>query len=906
MDRYVDAVRLLGGPDPMVKRIDTILSVGSLGLWDLIDAKGELIRVSNELLGRWREWRSGDDWRSRTERIEAAHTILVASSFLETLDLPFPVSGSVIRIRIPASPAARQPYEQTVDRIGAYYSELVLRLSMQVDEFAAWESLPEHEKERVLAYLGAPLAVAALKRYEDGYRRLAMDVPEFAFWAGMVEHQATRHGLAELERLLAEISSGAALPGEVARVARLQQAVLGRAIVETGDVPDGVRLPSLERAYITPRYRANKAERGDNPSAESWWAELPVRDDLPAFIASYLTGSAASRAPLLVLGQPGAGKSVLTKVLAARLPAGRFLPVRVPLREVAAGADIQEQIEQALYLLTGDRVTWPALAMAAGGALPVVMLDGFDELLQATGVQQSDYLAKVARFQQRELDLGRAVAFVVTSRTAVADRAAIPEGSVVARLEPFSYEQIGGWLKVWNAENATPFTFWDAMGQRTLAEQPLLLLMLALWNADGGTFSGALGQAELYERLMRRFAERELAKSHPPDQVPRLVEQELLHLSLVSFSMFNRGRQWATAGEVDADLAGLQITALQPGPAGFATPLSAGEKAFGRFFFVHRSQATRDRDVLQTYEFLHATFGEFLIARLVARLLGELVAQESSLTGVNDGLLSTLLSWSTMSSRVPILTFLRELAPPGSRDVVLRLFHDLERRDLRAFPSYEPWISGPPRRFAYYSANLMLVALCGGDELLLSELLPGREDPQLEWQRHALLWRAMTGPDEWRALVDLVAVRPTASPDPYLVLDAGWRPALVDPDWVEEVAQPTDVFGLHRRVSFVHGEEERLLLHAMEPLLGSPYTDAAEALVKARHFIDVLYLSQDDMRRRRLVLRLALERGTHAQAEFKAIIGDLALLPKDKAAEIIRSIPHAELTKIAAILGIEL
>ena len=37
-------------------------------------------------------------------------------------------------------------------------------------------------------------------------------------------------------------------------------------------------------------------------------------------------------------------------------------------------------------------------------------LDGFDELLQATGVSQSDYLDRVVRFQQREADQGRPVA----------------------------------------------------------------------------------------------------------------------------------------------------------------------------------------------------------------------------------------------------------------------------------------------------------------------------------------------------------------------------------------------------------------------------------------------------------------------------------------------------------------
>ncbi|MFD9464234.1 hypothetical protein [Streptomyces sp. NPDC060027] len=46
------------------------------------------------------------------------------------------------------------------------------------------------------------------------------------------------------------------------------------------------------------------------------------------------------RAPLIVLGQPGSGKSVLTQVLAARLPPADFLVVCVVLREVAADTDL--------------------------------------------------------------------------------------------------------------------------------------------------------------------------------------------------------------------------------------------------------------------------------------------------------------------------------------------------------------------------------------------------------------------------------------------------------------------------------------------------------------------------------------------------------------------------------------
>ncbi len=117
---------------------------------------------------------------------------------------------------------------------------------------------------------------------------------------------------------------------------------------------------------------------------------------------------------------------MLTKILAARLPTAGYLPVRVVLRDIPADADVQDQIEYAVRAATGERVSWPELVRAAGSAVPVLLFDGFDELLQATGVSQTDFLIRVARFQEREADQGRPVFALVTSRTAVADRARYP------------------------------------------------------------------------------------------------------------------------------------------------------------------------------------------------------------------------------------------------------------------------------------------------------------------------------------------------------------------------------------------------------------------------------------------------------------------------------------------------
>ena len=67
----------------------------------------------------------------------------------------------------------------------------------------------------------------------------------------------------------------------------------------------------------------------------------------------------------------------------------------------------------------------------------------------------------------------------------------------------------------------------------------------------------------------------------------------------------------------------------------------------------HTQPATRQR--LQTYEFLHATFGEFLVARLVTQILTDMVAREtaaasSPLGGVDDGLLHALLSFAALTA----------------------------------------------------------------------------------------------------------------------------------------------------------------------------------------------------------------------------------------------------------------
>ncbi|GAA4455373.1 NACHT domain-containing protein [Phytohabitans houttuyneae] len=911
---YADAVRLLGGRDSrVVAAIEALTSGAMLGaavpfpvVLGWFDAKSEFVRLGHQLVRGLSDRRSGLSRYGRTQRLEAAHAVIVVTAYFEALaeaELPIGFAdleltkqeqlalagGADPTVALPQAifsvglllPRPQYPRERVLETLRDYYAEISDGLARFVSGLAVWERLPQTDRDRFRRTLDA-LPPAAEARYDELFRQLGADFPEVAFWSSLREHSATRAelrglgvALTGLGQVLDGISTGRVPDERRAALARAHEAALDRPIVEAGDVPPGLRVPALGEAYVTPLYRV--ANAGGRTSDEAFWSDVEVRDDLQEFLAGFLTSPRAVEAPLLVLGQPGSGKSVLTKVLAARLPAADFLPVRVALRDVPVTADLQDQIEYAIRAETGERLEWPALARSAGDALPVVMLDGFDELLQATGVSQSDYLSRVAAFQRREAEQGRPVVVIVTSRTSVADRARAPEGTVAVRLEPFDEPRIAIWVDVWNRANAThlaarglaPLTLASVMPHRQLAGQPLLLLMLALYDADGNALrrlplaaDGGLGQDELYERLLHSFARREVTKHRPglsERDTERAVEEELRRLSLVAFAMFNRNTQWVTEADLAADLAAVMA---EPPPAAtdLRAPLGRAEIVLGRFFFVHRARAVRDGTQLGTYEFLHATFGEFLVARMTFQALRDLAARDAAATlsfgaaPVDDDLLHALLSFSVLSVRTPIVAFLRgmlsgvdgaERAALG--DLLVRLFRLVHQaRATRRLSAYQPRVLPVPTRYAAYSANLLLLAVHAAGPLRASTLFD--EDAVTGWKRQAMLWRAQLAWDEWQSLVELLTLERVwagATRDIVLGLDDGtFETPPVDLYWTYEIppgdprrggftaAVSRDTEYLRRRTNFLCRTSDDAAIHNLEPLEAA-LPDASRTMVDA-------------------------------------------------------------------------
>lgn len=822
---YRGALRILGSDDPpWLKAVDRALggvvlaapAVGLLGpagvaaaVWGSVDQKNQAFTLAGDALRAVSQRRLGTAGYERRQLIAAAHTVLVVTSFfgalrnhlgdrafealeLTTGDQVGLVAGwdgehggklvdQLYAAAVPA-PSARRGFEENTAAVTAWLRELAERATSFLDGLQEWRGGVDF----------AAVVADATAEYREHYLRMAADVPEFLVWASFGEHAATRdevrgtrgelaaaldhHGaaLARVERLLSldPPPEAPAVPDSRTTLHRANTSVLGQRIVpdDQSEHRDDIEFPTVGRIHVNPRYRVCDRPSSDSaPWDDRWWRDQPVGDDLDVLLAAHLTSPDGAEWPLLLLGHPGAGKSLLTQVLAARLPLSEYTVVRVPLRRVDVDAPVYDQVEQALHATTHGRVSWPVLVEQSASTVRVVLLDGLDELLQASSSRRAGYLQEVVRFQQREADMGHPVVVVVTSRTVVADRVTIPHRSPVVRLEEFDEEQVAAWLDVWNDANRAgaragtfrPLDVDTAMVHHDLVEQPLLLFMLALYSADpNATSLGAdLSKAALYGHLLESFARREVTRpfgARAEEDFEEAVDDHLWRLGIVALGMINRGRQNITEAELAADAAAFS--------EGDGRESTAAKWTIGQFFFVHVDETNQHVQRLseKSYEFLHATFGEYLVAR---HLLGVVVQQLPSggrrRDRDYDDLLFAVTSHQPLSNRRTILTFLQELVeelPPERRRAVTRMVRDLlvnhrKRHRSDRFANYRPLPVDHVRELAAYSANLVLLRVVLGDgEVPLEEVWPG-EDDQDHWRSTVDLWRAGLDVLSWQDLV---------------------------------------------------------------------------------------------------------------------------------------------------------
>jgi hypothetical protein len=760
------------------------------------------------------------------------------------------------------------------------YGSLSLRVQDCLNAILGHGGIRIRSGSRAFELLKTDLRDLAESLYQAEYLGMAAEFEQFFVWTMLRDHaelESRVQDLADDERVRFELIGRAmhsldlGLQELATAIARLPRpALAGGAQGDSQVVAEGLRLAyaeSLQRqviddqfavgdrpqlnfpkridAFVPQAYRVVRYEdKKLHLEREDQWQECEVRNGIGAFVLRYLESPYSVQTPLLILGHPGSGKSLLTEMLAGHLAYPTYTTIRVKLRDVNPDADFLTQLEEQIRLDTGGRrIDWADFATSLNMAPPVVILDGYDELLQATGQVFASYLEKVRQFQRDQAVQRRPVRVIVTSRVTLIDRAQIPLGTTVVRLEEFDKHRRAAWSDVWNAHNATyfqqtgtrPFVVPDTKKILDLARQPLLLLMLAIYDSDRNELSARpdIDQTLLYDRLLRRFIERELSKGEAgrdfralPEADRRVaIDWEMNRLGVAAIGMFNRQDVKITRDQLNADLKyfGAEKKDLPDGRR-----LQQADLVLGSFFFVHESRsrltegAGGPAEGPSAFEFLHNTFGEFLAADFIlrralveARMIGKLSGdptmadmRRQRLAMLSEDWLGCLVH-TPLHTRPVILEMIREwsrhqLGGEQSRADLLATLDAIVAAQLssvlndvtipdpapdrRALSSYAPL--SRRAQVAIYSLNLVLLRtyLGDGSYVLREDQLGAQAGGCGPWDGLISLWRSWFPVDALASLADMMV---TKRRDGLVTVKRNWKGYLTlvsSPMWASYAA----------------------------------------------------------------------------------------------------------------------
>lgn len=677
-----------------------------LPMLELLDVKDRLFSLGHKVYDFIAQ-KVEVDYLDRTEQIRAAYALICYTAYFDVLQdalpntvrrklkLKFEKKKELLEESIETTETLQLPptvpdihckvfyadhvtaFSEIKEQLTEIYKRVcnnLLKMIREASIFDEDKKKDNQEFEKLKGTLGE-LPQKAIEVYEAQYIHLADQFNDFALFAQLQNFEGIYHaikknktalelvigttkridvGLNNLSNIVNSIATNyntiqaQDIVDDLRKkyIALIQEPIIDDKEIKSDTEMMSLKFPKIVDAFIPQSYKCLAYQRKDIKLEDgSVWKQIPVQHDLDKFFIRYLYSPDSIDYPLVILGQPGSGKSLLTKVLSAQLMSKSYTVIRIPLREVNAEDGIDVLVEDQIKKVTNRSLStqgYGGFATQFKEKPLIIILDGYDELLQAKGDVFSGYLEKVRRFQQDQKEMERSVRIIITSRITLIDKARIPLNSTILRLLEFDPNQRQKWIDIWNSINAdyfasekiNPFSLpLKEKGKKNsiieLAEQPLLLLMLALYDSEANELAKTsnIKRTELYDNLLRRFVRRERRRyvagfeDKTPEEQEVIIDKEMNRLGVVAIGMYNRQEVVIRSRQLEEDLDTFKARREDGSPK--AHTLKESESVLGGFFFIHKSTA-QDVDAHSdksesAYEFLHNTFGEFLAADFILR-----------------------------------------------------------------------------------------------------------------------------------------------------------------------------------------------------------------------------------------------------------------------------------------------
>ncbi len=370
----------------------------------------------------------------------------------------------------------------------------------------------------------------------------------------------------------------------------------------------GAERLTIDDIFVLPQYSYFQ-RRDIGPSTEPALPTLP----LDQFLVALVSERRPSTEPVFVMGGPGLGKTSLMEVFSARVSAEALAPiVLVPAKSLDTKTPLLLSICRYLDEVLGYKQLCHELPETRN---LIIIIDGFDELAQATRSTLEDFFSRGAALIRDKAHL--AWRLILTGRPTLfqSDDVAIPNGAHVVNVLPFDKARVHLWGERWRAATGSSFSGVPYLESKSkelseLATQPMLLFLLAKMHDSQMPVATELGGPQqskyaVYSRILDWVCRRQQGKG--VEGQPEELRSFLRVAGLATHQSGKRTLHW------DALKSALHQRGL------VARPEERDAKAYGTilaFAFTSREQ--------KAWEFTHKSFGEALCAEAMGEALLEL------------------------------------------------------------------------------------------------------------------------------------------------------------------------------------------------------------------------------------------------------------------------------------------